>query len=816
MYKYKRIGGILSVELNDILTKLDRLFEDNKIDKVEPFLREELKAALEKEKYDVAVSLLNEMMGFFRETSQWEKSYECIEAVLELMNRMGLKDSVHYGISLVNCANAYRAGGEYEKSLELYKKAEKIYKANFRDEDGQYAAFYNNLSLLYQETGDFSKAKDALYKSLNIIDKQPDSELEQAVTRTNLASTLIRLNELDKAEGLLKEALCILEKNNIRDVHYCGALSSYGNLLYMQERYNEAADFFLRAASRIKLVLGGETEQYNRIMENYNAAKDKCGKDENKSGEKNIKGIDLCRKYYEAFGAPMIREKFPEYEGRIAVGLAGEGSDCFGFDDEYSRDHDWGPGFCMWLTDEDYEKIGDDLKKAYDELPKEYMDYRRTNTPQGGGRLGVRTIKEFFTKLLGINILPEDIFSDEKILQNDNKNIYDCNAAEKINWLDSDEERLAAAVNGQVFKDDLGIFTNIRKLLKKYYPMNIRYLKLAESAALYAQTGQYNFKRMLDRGDTIAAAMEAMKGVKEALKLINLINGQYCCHDKWLYKGTDFRGEFKVIPALLRKISENAINPANVSIFEEISTIITKRLYKDNYISDEDTFMQNHVKELLTKSQYYKMTWEELINTIVNTEFEAFDKVKNKGGRAECQDDFNTFNIMRRSQYMLWSREMLTQYLYEFTLSLKLGRNMIEEKYGRMMKYTAPEEYEDIKASFPDINDEKEQIIDIIVTIQTNMMSDFAKRYPKLAANARSVSSDDDNLYNTSSQTYLKGEISTYSDKMLELYGRFVADMEKQGKNIAEETIRNTVMLYGYNSLEEAEEKVQTWEKYKY
>ena len=64
MYKYKCIGGILSVELNDILTKLDRLFEDNKIDKVEPFLREELKAALEKENYDVAVSLLNEMMGF--------------------------------------------------------------------------------------------------------------------------------------------------------------------------------------------------------------------------------------------------------------------------------------------------------------------------------------------------------------------------------------------------------------------------------------------------------------------------------------------------------------------------------------------------------------------------------------------------------------------------------------------------------------------------------------------------------------------------------------------------------------------------------
>ncbi len=810
------------MELNDILNKLDSLFEDNKIDEVEPFLRDELKKALENEMLDVAVSLLNEMMGFFRETSQWQKAYECIEAVFHLMDTMGLKGSAHYGISLVNAANAYRAGGEYEKSLEMYIKAQDIYKANFSDDDSQYAALYNNLSLLYQETGDYNKAKETLYKSLSIIDKQPDSKLEQAVTRTNLASSLIQLREYKEAERLLREALYILEKNNIKDVHYCGALSSYGLLLYMQERYSEAADFFIMAASRIKVVLGGETEQYKRIMENYNAAVEKCGKEKNNTDENDIKGIDLCRSYYEAYGISMIREKFPGYKNRIAVGLAGEGSDCFGFDDKYSTDHDWGPGFCMWLTDEDYEKIGAELKKAYDELPKEYMGFRRINTPQGGGRVGVRTIKEFFTKLLGTNTLPEDIFSEEKnsfekfsmnkfstenfSIENENK--YHDDIAEKINWLAPDEERLAAAVNGQVFKDDLGIFSNIRKLLKEYYPMDIRYLKLAESAALYAQTGQYNFKRMLDRGDTVAAAIEAMKGVKEALKLINLINGQYCCHDKWLFKGANFSGGFEMVPSLLQKISENAINPANVSIFEEISTIITKRLYADNYISDEDTFMHNHVRELLTKSQYYKMSSGKLVETIIKTEFDAFDKVKNKGGRAECQDDFNTFNIMRKSQYILWSKEMLIQYLYEFTLSLNHGRNMIEEKYGRMMKYTAPEEYDKIKDSFPAINVEKERIIDVIVAIQTNMMSDFAKRYPRLALNARSVSSDEDNLYNTSSQTYLKGEISTYSDKMLELYGRFVADMQEQGKNISEETIRNTVILYGYKSLDEAEKKI--------
>ena len=42
---------------------------------------------------------------------------------------------------------------------------------------------------------------------------------------------------------------------------------------------------------------------------------------------------------------------------------------------------------------------------------------------------------------------------------------------------------------------------------------------------------------------------------------------------------------------------------------------------------------------------------------------EAFDKVENQGGRASCQDDYETFSIMRKSQYMLWSREMLESFV---------------------------------------------------------------------------------------------------------------------------------------------------------
>ena len=66
-----------------------------------------------------------------------------------------------------------------------------------------------------------------------------------------------------------------------------------------------------------------------------------------------MNGIELSRAFYERHGLPMLERDFPELLPFLAIGLFGVGSECLGFDDAVSEDHDFEPGFCILLPEED-------------------------------------------------------------------------------------------------------------------------------------------------------------------------------------------------------------------------------------------------------------------------------------------------------------------------------------------------------------------------------------------------------------------------------------------------------------------------------
>lgn len=198
---------------------------------------------------------------------------------------------------------------------------------------------------------------------------------------------------------------------------------------------------------------------------------------------------------------------------------------------------------------------------------------------------------------------------------------------------------------------------------------------------------------------------------------------------------------------------------------------------------------------------------QSLREDIVRHEWAQFQGVNNEGGPANCQGNWPIFHQMRLSQFMTWPADLLSSYGDDLNQADATGRNLLTEKYGRMMESTVPDQYRrDIAPYLPKLGIERQTRQEAIIDQQVAWAKDFRERYPKLGREMRVLRTSQDTPDSTSFETYLRGELSTYSARTLGLYERMIADMASQGRNLTAETILFTVKQNGFNSLDEAEQ----------
>ena len=212
----------------------------------------------------------------------------------------------------------------------------------------------------------------------------------------------------------------------------------------------------------------------------------------------------------------MLREQFPQLLPFLCAGLLGSGSECLGFDDEVSRDHDFEPGFCLFIPGEEIvdRRTAFQLERAYAKLPAEFEGFRRQKmNPVGGQRHGVFRIDEYFTDKIGC---PAEELTAER-------------------WLRLPDYALAEAVNGEVFRDEAGLLTDCRKILREM-PEDVRRKRLAGHLLMMAQSGQYNYRRCLKHGETGAAQLAVGEFVRNTLSAAFLLNRTYMPYYKWSFR----------------------------------------------------------------------------------------------------------------------------------------------------------------------------------------------------------------------------------------------------------------------------------------
>jgi len=197
-----------------------------------------------------------------------------------------------------------------------------------------------------------------------------------------------------------------------------------------------------------------------------------------------------------------------------------------------------------------------------------------------------------------------------------------------------------------------------------------------------------------------------------------------------------------------------------------------------------------------------------LIEDIIALEWNEFQKVNNEGCRAACQDNWTNFQLYRRSNLLAWSQEMLKSYHQDLVHAINSGRNLLTEKYARMMESTAPESYREIVNKLIPITEGKKKIIEDISQISVKWAEEFSQEYPMLSRNGRPIHSYEDGPFDTSFETYMRGEISTYSENTLKLYYMYLLQLLVENKNLTKMVMENTVREYGYNSLDQAERRI--------
>lgn len=699
---------------NEFIQELDGLFAAQEYAKVEPFMLSALEEAKEKEDYGLYLSVGNEMIGYYRSISQFQKAYQISEDMLLLMEELQMDQSAEFATVLLNTATAYSFDENFEMALQFYRRAEQIYHLLVNPNDYLFAGLYNNMSSLMEKMDRNEEALELLMKALGILQNYPDRQMEAATNFTNLGLLYLKTGDYESGKKCVMQAISMFEALDTPASHYSAALSALAEICYHEKDYESAivwykktlaevekhyglnlayavvcenlaavyreagkteqAEEYLHKAEEVRRDLetaggrngledtgktedaeraggkaenvgekaeragekaenageqtektGGKTENADRRTESASRKKNEktvenaentidAGKVENEKEHSDIrdaedtekiwksealpgtasKALDRCRAFYEQYGKPMLAQ-FPELQGHFAAGLVGEGSECFGYDDSISADHDYFPRFFIWLDDKAYEKYGGVLQAAYQKLPTQFKHTDTVMTPEAAQRCGVWKTTDFYYRLLGRAVPPE--------------NMYD--------WVSVQETRLATATNGEVFEDCGGSFTAQRRIYLDYFPEDVRKKKLAARLRKMAQTGQYQYARCMQRSEYVAAEMALAEFIQNTGSACFLLAGQYMPYFKWMHRKMK---ELPVLSGVADKLEELVLlpsqqdkwNPAKpeqyrfslntadekVVLIEEIAGMIAVELRKQGLAQGTDSYLEPYAAEV--------------------------------------------------------------------------------------------------------------------------------------------------------------------------------------------------------------------------
>lgn len=484
--------------MEEYISEAHQLWREGKEKEMLVPLKKALDISQEKNDIYKTIEIMSEYGGALRVVGFLDESVLVLSNVSELIKEHFGIENEQYNTSLVNTGNALRMQGKFELAEELFLTA----KTNFEKlnmKEYPYASVCNNLALLYIATDRLSEAQELLEGVIDKLEAIEPYSTPLGITYNNLAVTSLEQERIIEAIQNCYLSKDVLEKTvGIEHPLYASTINTEAEIYYAQDNFIASLHLYKEASEIIEEAYGKDSSDYKNIQFNIQKCLDNLTTMISKpSKEVAGYGMNISYKFVKNELFPYLSTEFPDLLYQLALVLVGPGSECFGFDDEYSRDHDFFERCLLFIDEQQWNEFLPEMK-----LIKEKF----------GNKITFMSIETFYNHYTG----------------------YIYGPTKNNEFLSVEDKHLATATNGWVFVDFYGGFSKIRNKLLQHYPHDVLYKRLAYHSTQIAQSGQYNYERSLKRRNKTAALLSLTRFVEHYSHCIHLINKRYQPFYKWI------------------------------------------------------------------------------------------------------------------------------------------------------------------------------------------------------------------------------------------------------------------------------------------
>ncbi|HMQ52574.1 MAG TPA: DUF4037 domain-containing protein [Anaerolineae bacterium] len=291
--------------------------------------------------------------------------------------------------------------------------------------------------------------------------------------------------------------------------------------------------------------------------------------------------IEVSREFFEQIVKPILAEHFPEVLAQTAFGIFGYGSEALRLDDEYSRDHHWGLRIDALLPDELFQRHRQELiERVGTNLPATFHGHSLREGHVAGAGLAPDSLPAFLRRTIGLDHPPQT---------------YE-------EWLRIPEEDIIHLVNGEIWHDPSGKFSEIRAVFAGYYPEPVRLRRIAHWCRYFSGMGTYALKRALLRQNEYYANVTFTRALRLGVQLAFLLDKQYFPYDKWTM----------AYFARLPRLAEPLLPPVNEAV--KLSTPWERKLELLHQMADildetmvADGIIEPHPKFAVSPTSGYRL-----------------------------------------------------------------------------------------------------------------------------------------------------------------------------------------------------------------